>query len=121
MTLLEEKRYSVFQDGGMPVKAWIRGVELEDEAKQQVLNLSRLPFIHKHIALMPDVHAGIGSTIGSVIATTGAIIPAAVGVDIGCGMTALQTNIKADQLPGDLSKLRSMIIHKLQPLVCVKG
>jgi len=74
----------VFEGHRVPIKAWVDGVEFEDAARAQVMNLTALPFIHKHVALMPDVHMGFGSTVGSVIATDGAIIPAAVGVDIGC-------------------------------------
>lgn len=82
----------------IPIKAWIDGVTLEDTALQQLLNLSELPFIYKHIAVMPDAHWGMGSTVGSVIATKGAIIPAAVGVDIGCGMAAVKLKFKIDML-----------------------
>ena len=71
-------------EGGRPIKSWTRGVVFEDQARQQVRKLATLPFIFRHVAVMPDVHAGIGSTVGSVIAPPGAIIPAAVGVDIGC-------------------------------------
>ena len=74
--------------GGVPVKMWTRGVPVEDEAKRQLQNAARLPIVFKHIAAMPDVHFGIGATVGSVIPTFRAIIPAAVGVDIGCGMIA---------------------------------
>ena len=86
---------------------------IEESAEQQLRNVAALPFIHRHVAAMPDVHWGMGSTIGSVIPTKGAIIPAAVGVDIGCGMTAVQTSIRADQLPDDLGPLRSMIEAKI--------
>src|ERR1017187_4287676 len=72
---------------GRPIKAWVDGVEFEDTARAQVENVAALPFIFKHVAIMPDVHWGMGATIGSVIATKGAIIPAAVGVDIGCFCT----------------------------------
>jgi tRNA-splicing ligase RtcB len=72
----------------VPVKAWVDGVELDIKAEQQLRETAQLPFIHKHLAVMPDAHWGMGSTVGSVIATKGAIIPAAVGVDIGCGMVA---------------------------------
>jgi tRNA-splicing ligase RtcB len=71
-------------EGCSPVKMWTEGVPVEPEAKQQLLNTAKMPFIYKHIAVMPDVHLGKGSTIGSVIPTLGAVIPAAVGVDIGC-------------------------------------
>lgn len=94
---------------GVPIKAWTKGVELEDAARGQLYNASQLPFIFKHIAVMPDVHFGIGATIGSVIPTKGAIIPAAVGVDIGCGMMASMTTLKAKDLPDNLSAVRSAI------------
>lgn len=99
----------VFEGGRVPIKAWVDGVEFEDEARKQVENLAKMPFIFKHVAVMPDVHAGIGATVGSVIATTGAIIPAAVGVDIGCGMIAQRTSLVASDLPDDLLGLRSAI------------
>lgn len=86
---------------GVPVKAWVKGVEFEDAARKQVENLARMPFVHSHVAVLPDVHAGIGATVGSVIATSGAIIPAAVGVDIGCGMIAQRTTLSASDLPDD--------------------
>jgi len=70
----------------VPVKAWVDGVELDYKAELQLRETAQLPFIHKHLAVMPDAHWGMGSTVGSVIATKGAIIPAAVGVDIGCGV-----------------------------------
>ena len=83
---MTETTYNVLKpDNGVPIKAWTKGVPLEDAAKQQLLNVAQLPFIYKWVAAMPDVHWGIGATVGSVIPTKGAIIPAAVGVDIGCG------------------------------------
>ncbi|MGV7220612.1 MAG: RtcB family protein [Nitrospinales bacterium] len=94
---------------GVPIKAWTKGVPLETEAKQQLLNVAKMPFIHKHVAVMPDVHWGMGATIGSVIPTLGAVIPAAVGVDIGCGMMAVQTTLKAEDLPENLKEVRSNI------------
>ena len=103
------ENYEVFHEGGLPIKAWVKGVPLEDAARQQLVNVASLPFIHKHIAAMPDVHWGMGTTIGSVIPTKGAIIPAAVGVDIGCGMMAVQTTLRADQLPDSLTATRSDI------------
>lgn len=84
--------------GAHVIKAWIDGVQLEDKAKAQVENIARMPFIAGHIAIMPDVHWGMGATVGSVIPTRGAIIPAAVGVDIGCGMIAAETNLHAGHL-----------------------
>ncbi len=101
--------YEILQGNGVPIKAWTRGVPFEEEAKQQLLNISEMPFIYKWIAVMPDVHLGKGATVGSVIATTKAIIPAAVGVDIGCGMMAVQTNMKASNLPDDLGAVRAAI------------
>lgn len=102
----------VFQENGKPIKAWIDGVELEDAARQQLVNVASMPFIHKHIAVMPDVHWGVGATVGSVIATRGAIMPAAVGVDIGCGMMAVRTSIKAGMLPDNLHAVRTAIENK---------
>jgi tRNA-splicing ligase RtcB len=95
--------------GGVPVKCWTRGVPFEPEAKKQLANIARLPFIHKWVAAMPDVHLGIGATVGSVVPTLGAIIPAAVGVDIGCGMMALKTDLSASDLPDDLHAVRTAI------------
>ena len=100
----------VFEAGaGVPIKAWTRGVPFEEEARVQVERAAQLPFIHRWIAVMPDVHRGIGATVGSVIPTVGAVIPAAVGVDIGCGMMAVRTTLTAGQLPDDLKGLRSAI------------
>ncbi len=96
-------------EAGRPVKMWTRGVPVEDAARAQLTNTARMPFIYKHIAVMPDVHLGKGSTIGSVVPTLGAIIPAAVGVDIGCGMMAAKTTLTANDLPDSLAKLRSAI------------
>jgi tRNA-splicing ligase RtcB len=92
-----------------PIKAWTDGVPVEDKAMQQLRALASLPFIYKHVAVMPDVHWGLGATIGSVIATRGAVIPAAVGVDIGCGMSAQRTTLTASDLPDDLRGLRLAI------------
>lgn len=94
---------------GVPIKAWIEGVPLEEEAKVQLQNIARLPVVGPHLAVMPDVHLGKGATVGSVVPTRGAIIPAAVGVDIGCGMMAVRTNLVASDLPDSLSELRSAI------------
>ena len=96
-------------DGGVPIKAWIRGVPLEDAAATQLKNVARLPFVHGWVAAMPDVHWGIGATVGTVIPTVGAIVPAAVGVDIGCGMAALQTTLHARDLPESLRDVRGAI------------
>jgi len=91
------------------VKAWTEGVAFDERAKKQVRRAASMPFIHKWVAVMPDVHAGLGATVGSVIPTKGAIIPAAVGVDIGCGMMAVRTSLKASDLPDDLHPLRTAI------------
>lgn len=101
--------FEIIESTGKPIKAWTRGVQVEEAAKQQLRNLASLPFIHKHVAAMPDVHWGMGATVGSVIATKGAIIPAAVGVDIGCGMAAQRTTLTAADLPDNLLALRTMI------------
>ena len=98
---------SVLSQGRVPVKIYTD--EIEPEAMQQLRNLSQLPFVHGHIAAMPDVHFGKGATVGSVIPCKGAIIPAAVGVDIGCGMNALRLSIKADELPDSLRRVRAAI------------
>jgi RNA-splicing ligase RtcB len=107
---MTEQTYNVIlPDKGVPIKAWTKGVPLEDAAQKQLLNVASLPFIYKWVAAMPDVHWGIGATVGSVIPTRGAIIPAAVGVDIGCGMMAVQTTLHADQLPDNLHGIREVI------------
>ena len=103
-------KFKVFTgEGQAPIKAWIENVPVEEQAIEQLRRTASLPFIFRHVAAMPDVHLGKGSTIGSVIATQGAIVPAAVGVDIGCGMIAVQTSLKATDLPDDLGPLRSQI------------
>lgn len=104
-----ERHYDVLHSSGVPIKAWTQGVPFEAQAQQQLKNIAALPFIHKWVAAMPDVHLGKGATIGSVIPTLGAVIPAAVGVDIGCGMMAVRTSLTASQLPDNLFALRSAI------------
>jgi len=94
-------------DAAVPVHIWTE--DIEQEATQQLANIARLPFVHSHVAAMPDVHAGIGATVGSVIPTRGAIIPAAVGVDIGCGMIATRLSLDASALPDSLSAVRAGI------------
>jgi tRNA-splicing ligase RtcB (3'-phosphate/5'-hydroxy nucleic acid ligase) len=101
--------YEMIDTEHVPIKAWTRGVPFEDEAKAQLRRIAGLPFVHKWIAVMPDVHAGLGATVGSVIACRKAVIPAAVGVDIGCGMMAVKTSLRAEQLPEDLKALRLAI------------
>jgi len=93
----------------VPIKLWTHGVPMEEDARRQLINTARMPFVYKHLAVMPDVHLGKGSTIGSVIPTVGAIIPAAVGVDIGCGMMATRTTLTAADLPDNLHGLRTAI------------
>jgi tRNA-splicing ligase RtcB len=102
--------YDLFETkDGVPIKAWTRGVAIEDAARKQLENVARLPIIFHHVAVMPDVHFGIGATVGSVVPTERAIIPAAVGVDIGCGMMAVETTLIASQLPDTLRPLRTAI------------
>lgn len=96
-------------EGGVPIKMWTRGVPVDDKARDQLSRAAKMPFIFKHVAAMPDVHVGIGATVGSVIPTKGAVIPAAVGVDIGCGMMAARTSLMAHDLPDNLEKIRSAI------------
>lgn len=93
-------------EGGGLIKAWIDGVSMEDAAALQLKNLAQMPFVRGHIAAMPDVHFGMGATVGSVFASSGAVIPAAVGVDIGCGTMALRTSLKASDMPDNLLGLR---------------
>jgi tRNA-splicing ligase RtcB len=105
-----ERSYELIESAGAaPIKAWTRGVPIEEEAARQLRNVARLPIIHKWVAAMPDVHWGIGATVGSVIPTVGAVIPAAVGVDIGCGMMAVQTTLTANDLPESLREMRAAI------------
>ncbi|HTQ14757.1 MAG TPA: RtcB family protein [Rhizomicrobium sp.] len=101
--------FEIMQEGGAPVFAWTHGVPVEDAARRQLMNIASLPFIHDHVAVMPDVHLGKGATVGSVIPTKGAIVPAAVGVDIGCGMMAVRTSLTAGDLPDSLAGVRSDI------------
>lgn len=104
------EHYDVIHDqGAVPIKLWTRGVPLEDEARKQLQNIARLPFIHRWISVMPDVHLGKGATVGSVVPTIGAIVPAAVGVDIGCGMIAARTTLVASDLPDNLAEIRGAI------------
>lgn len=97
----------VFTKGKVPVKVWTD--DIDSKTIDQLVNCSQMPFIHKHIAAMPDVHLGIGATVGSVIPTKSAIIPAAVGVDIGCGMCAVRTSLTANDLPDNLAPVRVAI------------
>ncbi|MBX9691181.1 MAG: RtcB family protein [Cyanobacteria bacterium] len=106
----KDKTYDILKlDEGVPVKMWTRGVSIEKEAEQQLINLTKMPFIYKWVAAMPDCHWGMGATVGSVIPTKKAIIPAAVGVDIGCGMVAARTSLSATDLPDNLAPIRAAI------------
>jgi len=95
------------QGSVVPIWLWARPHEVESAALDQLRGIAALPWAHHHVAVMPDVHLGKGATVGSVVALRGAVSPAAVGVDIGCGMAAVRTNLRAEDLPDDLSGLRS--------------
>jgi tRNA-splicing ligase RtcB (3'-phosphate/5'-hydroxy nucleic acid ligase) len=106
----QDRGYEVIhRRGAKPIKAWTRGVPFADNAREQLAGIASLPFIHKWVAVMPDVHVGKGATVGSVVATRRAVIPAAVGVDIGCGMMAVRTSLEAHRLPDHLGGLRSAV------------
>jgi tRNA-splicing ligase RtcB len=98
-----------FETQNVPIKAWVDGVVFEEAALRQVENVANLPFVFRHVAVMPDVHWGMGATVGSVVATRGAIVPAAVGVDIGCGMIAARLDLTASDLPDSLASMRTAI------------
>ena len=107
---METTTYETIENpAGAPVKAWTRGVQVETRAVDQLRRTASMPFVHGWVAAMPDVHVGIGATIGSVVPTKGAVIPAAVGVDIGCGMSAVGTTLTANDLPESLKGLRKAI------------
>ncbi len=107
---MTDRLYNVIAgETGVPIKAWTKGVSLDPAAEQQLRNVASMPFVYKWVAAMPDVHWGIGATVGSVIPTKGAIIPAAVGVDIGCGMIAVQTTLNGRDLPDSLKSLRAAV------------
>lgn len=110
MTTQSERTHEIEDvPGGVPVRAWTVGVPFEEKAREQVRRVASLPFVFKWVAVMPDVHAGLGATVGSVIPTVGAVMPSAVGVDIGCGMMAVRTTLRASDLPADLRPLRESI------------
>ncbi|WP_283773510.1 RtcB family protein [Altererythrobacter sp. KTW20L] len=107
---MSQTSYELHQpEGGVPIKMWTRGVPVDDKARAQLARAAQMPFVFRHVAAMPDVHVGIGATVGSVIPTKGAVIPAAVGVDIGCGMMAARTSLMASDLPDNLEAIRSAI------------
>ena len=105
----EKRNYQVDTSQRASIKMWTNGVPVEDSAMAQLRNVAALPFVHGHVAVMPDVHWGMGATVGSVIPTRRAIVPAAVGVDIGCGMMAVKTDLVASDLPDNLAGVRSAI------------
>jgi len=105
----ESARFELHSGARVPIKAWTRGVPVEPAALQQLRNIASLPIVHRHVAAMPDVHVGRGATVGSVIPTLRAVIPAAVGVDIGCGMVAVRTGMLGAELPDNLKKWRAAI------------
>ncbi len=107
--MAETRKWTYEQTAGAALKLWTDGVPVEESAAQQLRNVASLPFIHGHVAVMPDVHWGMGATVGSVIPTRGAIVPAAVGVDIGCGMVAAMTDLVASDMPDNLAGIRSAI------------
>lgn len=109
MTLEVSQHDRIERPGSVPILHWTRGVSFDDGARAQLEAVAQLPCVYPWVAAMPDVHKGIGATVGSVIPTRGAIIPAAVGVDIGCGMMATRTTLTASDLPDDLAKVRSAI------------
>src|SRR5271163_4112609 len=96
--------------GNVPIKAWVKGVPFEHNAQVQLRYTAMLPIVGPHVAVMPDCHVGTGSTVGSVIPTRKAIIPAAVGVDIGCGMCAVQTTLTSNQVSDNAQELYDAIV-----------
>ena len=111
----ELKQHIEIETQGVPIKAWVKGVAFDEGAQEQLRHTALLPIVHGWVAAMPDVHKGIGATVGTVVPTLGAIVPAAVGVDIGCGMMAVRTTINAKHLPDDLAPIRSAIAVDLVP------
>src|SRR5262249_7234924 len=101
--------FSTINGRNVPIRLWAPMEEVDSRVIRQLKNVASLPWVAHHVAVMPDVHAGRGATVGSVVAMRGAVAPAAVGVDIGCGMAAVRTDLQAKQLPGDLRKLRLAI------------
>lgn len=97
--------YESIPSDGVPIKAWTRGVPVEDVARKQLVETARLPFVWPHLAVMPDVHWGMGATVGSVVPTEGAIVPAACGVDLGCGMCAVRTPLTSSALGDNAQRI----------------
>ncbi|KAJ9459642.1 RNA-splicing ligase RtcB [Diplonema papillatum] len=111
VTRIGQPRWRSLRDehSKVDIKAWVDGVTMDSECLEQLRACAQLPVVFKHIAVMPDVHYGKAATVGTVIPTIGAIIPAAVGVDIGCGMIAAETTLRADDLPDSLREMRTHI------------
>ena len=105
----------IWKGDEVPILAWVDGVPIESEAITQMKLMAKLPFIYKHIAAMPDMHVGIGATVGTVVPTKGAVIPSAVGVDIGCGMCAVRTDIDEDRIPIEKRSILRSEIERLVP------
>jgi tRNA-splicing ligase RtcB len=101
--------FTTINGRNVPIRLWAPAHEIDSDVIKQLKNVAALPWVAHHVAVMPDVHAGKGATVGSVIAMRGAVAPAAVGVDIGCGMTAVETSLTAEDLPDDLGRLRAHI------------
>lgn len=101
--------YEEFDGINVPIKAWTKGVPIEEEAKVQLRYITMLPFIHQHVAVMPDAHYGIGSCVGAVVATKKAIIPSVTGVDLGCGMMAVRTSLTSNQISDNAQDLFDVI------------
>ena len=99
----------IYKSSNVPIWAWVEGVPVDSKSIDQLKNIASLPFVYDHVAVMPDVHFGIGATVGSVIATKGAIVPAAVGVDIGCGMMAVKLKSSSKDLPDNLDNIRARL------------
>jgi len=110
---MSNSKYKVLDSDKGLIKTWTENIPFEEQAKDQLRNIAQMDFIFKHIAVMPDVHLGHGATVGSVIPTLDVVIPSAVGVDIGCGMMAIKTQLKAFDLPDNLAALRSAIEAKI--------
>src|SRR5262252_6031071 len=101
--------FATINGRNVPIHVWAPLNEVDSNVVAQLKNVAALPWVAHHVAVMPDVHAGRGATVGSVIAMRGAVAPAAVGVDIGCGMAAVKTNLEARHLPDSLRRLRADI------------
>jgi tRNA-splicing ligase RtcB (3'-phosphate/5'-hydroxy nucleic acid ligase) len=104
-----DNSYDYMSEGARGAKMWTRGVDLADNTREQIRKIMQMPFIFKHVAVMPDAHVGIGATIGTVLPTIGAIIPGATGVDLGCGMIAQRLNLSSHHLPDNLRGIRNAI------------